>query len=251
MNFPRLEVALSGYYETQIELDGRISSVQLTPGAALFAPPNCWNLPLWRCRGQLMSILFGKKQIGISVVNVAGDAGDHLTAKKFTLPRPLTGPLARVLDAMVELEVAGSPQEAFPELARALLWCVQAAVQRPPLPPANRAKTLLEEVCVYLQNQYQYNVTRESVARQFGVSPNHLSRIFQQQGQMTFSNYLIHVRTDRAKHLLRSYDLKLDEVAARCGYRETAYFCRVFKKVAKMTPTEYRSRQRLVAAPGS
>lgn len=49
------------------------------------------------------------------------------------------------------------------------------------------------------------------------------------------------VRTDRAKHLLRSYDLKLDDIAARCGYRDTAYFCRVFKRLAKMTAADYRA----------
>jgi YesN/AraC family two-component response regulator len=109
---------------------------------------------------------------------------------------------------------------------------------------------LLEDVCVYLQNHYQYDITRESVARQFGISPSYLSRIFQLQGHMTFSSYLMHVRADRAKHLLRSYNLKLDEVSARCGYRDTAYFCRVFKRLAKMTPAEYRTQQRLMPEAG-
>lgn len=251
VNFPRLEVPLSGCYESQIEVGGRVTTVSLTPGSALFAPPNCWNLPVWRQRVQLMSLLFGQKQMGVSLVSLKRPAGGEMTVRKFSMPRPLTGPLPRVLEAMVALHEAGEPQAAFPELARALLRCTQAAFRQPSPQPVNRARTLLEEVCIYLQNQYQYNVTRESVARQFGVSPNHLSRVFQQQGHMTFSNYLIHVRTDRAKHLLRSYDLKLDEVAARCGYRETAYFCRVFKKLAKMTPAEYRARQKAPAeTPG-
>ena len=100
---------------------------------------------------------------------------------------------------------------------------------------------MLEEACVYLQNHYQYDVTRESVARQFRISPNYLSRIFQVQGHMTFSSYLMHVRTDRAKFLLRSYNLKLDDIAERCGYHDTAYFCRVFKRLSKLTPAEYRA----------
>lgn len=61
---------------------------------------------------------------------------------------------------------------------------------------------------------------------------------------MTFSHYLMHVRTDRAKHLLASYDLKLADVAARCGYRDLAYFCRVFRKLAKATPSQYRAQRR-------
>ena len=65
---------------------------------------------------------------------------------------------------------------------------------------------------------------------------------------MTFSSYLMHVRTDRAKHLLRSYGLKLDEVAARCGYRDTAYFCRVFKRATGLSPHQYVMKARLERA---
>ena len=61
---------------------------------------------------------------------------------------------------------------------------------------------------------------------------------------MTFSNYLTHVRIDRAKHLLRSYNFKLDEIAERCGYHTTPYFCQTFKRLTKLTPAEYRVKSR-------
>lgn len=100
-------------------------------------------------------------------------SGHGPTAQKLFLPRPLTGPLPKILDAMIEL-----PAAAFPELARALLCCVPQAVRQPAPQPVNRAKSLLEDVCIYLQNHYQYDITRNFVARQFNVSPNHLSRVF-------------------------------------------------------------------------
>ena len=248
VNFPRVELPLRGRYENLIEFDRRSTTVTLTPGTALFAPPNCWNLPTWRHPVRLISILFGKKQLGISLVTADGRTNPGLAAQKFSIPRPLTGPLPRVVDAMMELHTVGEPAAAYPALTRALLLCMHEAIRLPVLHSGTRARLLFEDVCVFLQNQYQYNVTRDSVARQFGISPNHLSRVFQMYGHMTFSNYLMHVRTDRAKHLLRSYDLKLDDVAARCGYRDTAYFCRVFRRLAKITPSEYRYRRRSLAA---
>jgi YesN/AraC family two-component response regulator len=84
------------------------------------------------------------------------------------------------------------------------------------------------------------------VAAQFGITPNHLSRLFQTHGHMTFSNYLTHVRIDRAKHLLQNYNLKLDEIAALCGYYDAPHFCHVFKRLTKTTPAEYRVKMRPV-----
>lgn len=255
VNFPRLEILLTGCYENQIESGKQLTTVQLKPGDALFAPPNCWNLPTWRQPVRLMSILFGKKQLGISIVTSKDPDKPRLVAQKFFQPRPLTGPVPKILDAMLELQATDALDAPFADLARALLHCLGTSRHRPESPEACPTKSLLEEACVYLQNHYQYDVTRESVAQQFEISPNYLSRIFQLQGHMTFSSYLMHVRTDRAKFLLRNYNLKLDDIAERCGYRDTAYFCRVFKKLTKVTPAEYRANQKaspaIVVSPQS
>lgn len=243
VNFPRLEVPLSGCYENQIEAQHQVATVRLRPGTALFAPPNGWNLPTWRQPVQLLSILFGKKQIGISIVSSRNPHAPRLTAQKFSRPRPLTGPIPKILEALLELPMTERTAPAFTDLSRALLLCLGENYPVAQTHALSPTRALLEEICVYLQSHYQYEVTRESVAEHFNISPNYLSRIFQVQGHMTFSQYLMHVRADRAKHLLRTYNLKLGEVAARCGYRDLAYFCRVFKKLAKVTPAEYRGSQ--------
>jgi AraC-like DNA-binding protein len=251
VNFPRLEIPLSGCYENKIATDRQIATVSLRPGDALFAPPNCWNLPTWRHPFRLLSVLFGKKQLGLSIVTLSHPSKPRLVAEKFSQPRQITGPVPKILDALLELHAAGLPEAPFAELAQALLQCLSRSYQPIENPEVSPAKSLLEEVCVYLQNHYPYELTRESVARQFGISPNHLSRIFQMQGHMTFTNYLMHVRTDRAKFLLRNYNLKLDDIAARCGYHDPTYFCRVFKKLAKVTPAEYRAAQKQTVTTGS
>jgi AraC-like DNA-binding protein len=251
VNFPRLEVPLTGCYENQIESEGHITMVRLKPGDALFAPPNCWNLPTWRRPVRVMALLFGKKQLGISIVTSKSPAKPGLMVEKFSQPRPLTGPVPKILEAMMEVQALGGPSSVIADLVRALLGCLSESFLHPETVAVGSTKSLLEDVCVFLQSHYQYDITRESVARQFGVSPNYLSRIFQLQGNMTFSSYLMHVRADRAKYLLRSYNLKLNDVAARCGYHDTAYFCRVFKRLTRATPAEYRAQHKLSAVPFS
>jgi AraC-like DNA-binding protein len=48
------------------------------------------------------------------------------------------------------------------------------------------------------------------------------------------------VRIDRAKWMLAHYDIPVKEVAMRCGFEESSYFCQVFRRRAKLTPVEYR-----------
>jgi AraC-like DNA-binding protein len=242
--FPRLEIPLAGCYENTIEQQGDMTTVSLRPGSVFFAAPNCWNAPTWRLNVELISILFGKKHLGVSLVTHHGPGTPKLAVQKFSTHFPVTGPLPHILEAMVEAQMTREPRVAYPELAVALVRCVHALLQHPEERTVHRAQSLFESVCIYLQNHYQYDITRGTVAQEFKITPNHLSRLFQAHGHMTFNNYLTHVRIDRSKFLLCNYNLQLTEVSSRCGYRDTPYFCRVFKRITKATPAEYRTTYR-------
>jgi AraC-like DNA-binding protein len=247
VNFPRIEIPLRGIYRNQIESGDSIKTVSVQPGMALFAAPNCWNLPEWQPGLDLLCLLFGRTQLGISLVSARTRGPMQVAVKKSSLPRPLTGPLPHLLNALAEYAPGDSHAESHAEITRTIIRCVEELVRQPVAAPASRTMALLEDIRVFLQSHYQYEITRDSVAHQFGISPNHLSRLFQTHGHMTFSSYLTHVRIDRAKHLLRNYTLKLDDVAARCGYHDTPYFCHVFKRLTKNTPIGYRLKDRPAA----
>jgi AraC-like DNA-binding protein len=140
------------------------------------------------------------------------------------------------------MEAMDSPRQTLTELTRALIHSVEDLLKQPRVQSVSHAQRLLEDIRVFIQNHYQYQITRDSVAQQFSISPNHLSRLFQTHGHTTFSGYLTQVRIDRAKYLLRSYNLNVDNIAAHCGYNDTPYFCHVFKHLTKCTPKEYRLR---------
>jgi AraC-like DNA-binding protein len=240
VGFPRLEIPLGGDYENEGEFEGNAKLVSIKPGSALFAPPHCWNRPTWRRPVRVLSVLFGHKHLGFSLVTSAGNASGGMTAEKSSIAQQLGGAMFRITEALGDLNDGLSPPEALPGLVRSLLYLVRWSLEHPPLVKRRSAVQRFELISVYLQSHYQQEITRDRVAEQFGISPNHLSRLFRSSGHMKFNEYLTHVRTDRAKFLLRNYPMRIDEISRQCGYNDTAYFCRVFRRVTKCTPGDYR-----------
>lgn len=240
VNFPRLTAPLSGVFETEIEQVGKPVALKLSPGQAVFAPPNCWNKPTWRKAVKTISFLFGRRQTGISLVECSGGGEESLRADKMAINSPLSGPAQKILQALLELRATGSGFSAFPQLVDSLLHSCRELMRESNPAKQRKAFNLLQNVCAYLQENFQHDINRESVAGQFQITPNHLSRLFKTEGSMKFNDYLTYVRVDRAKFMLGKYDMTLKEIALRCGYPDLGYFCRVFKNIVHKTPTQYK-----------
>lgn len=242
VSFLRVEIPLRGVYRNRVESNGAVREVNLRPGSALLAPPHCWNLPEWRPGLELLCLGFSRARINLSLVSASAKRRQQIAARKSSLRQPPHGPVHHIVSALEELPTGEVAGPIATELIRALLHSVEHLLHQPADQPVSQAQRLLDDIREFLQSHYQYEITRDSVAQQFEVSPNHLSRLFRTHGRMTFSGYLTQVRMDRAKHLLRNYNLKLQDIAVRCGYHDTPYFCHVFKHATKSTPKEYRLR---------
>ncbi len=94
---------------------------------------------------------------------------------------------------------------------------------------ASRSRALFEAIRVYIDEHY---ATPYPGIRRAGVLylPNYLSHLFQKTGAVGFNEYLTHTRLEHARQLLKGYDLKVKEVAHACGFVDSNYFCRLFRK---------------------
>ena len=79
-----------------------------------------------------------------------------------------------------------------------------------------------------------------SVARDLGVSTEHLCRVLKHHTGQTFVALLRRARTDAARQLLRATTLSMKQIADRVGFRTASQFYRDFKKLYGTPPTEYR-----------
>ncbi|WP_163504523.1 helix-turn-helix transcriptional regulator, partial [Escherichia coli] len=92
----------------------------------------------------------------------------------------------------------------------------------------------------YIDLHFAEPLSRESVAQSFYLSPNYLSHLFQKCGPMGFNEYLNHIRLEQARMLLKGHDMKVKDVAHACGFADSNYFCRLFRKNTERSPSEYR-----------
>ena len=86
--------------------------------------------------------------------------------------------------------------------------------------------------------------TLARAARAVGVSANHLNRLLRQQTGLTFRQLLIQRRIELAKTLLRNGDESCTEIAMTCGFGDSNYFARLFRRKTGVTPSEFRRRAR-------
>lgn len=79
-----------------------------------------------------------------------------------------------------------------------------------------------------------------ALAKQAGLSASHLSLLFRQQLRSSPMRILERMRMDRARQLLESPYDAVKTIAGACGYRQTSYFCRVFRNRTAQSPGQYR-----------
>lgn len=81
------------------------------------------------------------------------------------------------------------------------------------------------------------------IAEYVDLSPNYFSTFFKQNTGSTVNDFIIHLRIEHAKHLLRTTNLKLYEISEQIGIPDANYLNILFKKVCHITPTQYRKER--------
>ncbi|WP_223589376.1 response regulator transcription factor [Neobacillus bataviensis] len=99
---------------------------------------------------------------------------------------------------------------------------------------------IIYDIEKYLQANFDQDVKLQEISDHFYISREYISRKFKQEFNVNISDYIVRIRMERAKALLKNRQLKIYEIAGMIGYQDDKYFRKVFKKVEGVTPNEYR-----------
>lgn len=91
-----------------------------------------------------------------------------------------------------------------------------------------------------IDSEFFKNVTLEEIAGRVGVSSQYLSKIFKEETNQTFVEYLTNLRINRAKEIIQTSDQPIKQVGIMVGYKDPNYFSRIFRSVVGISPSDFR-----------
>jgi AraC-like DNA-binding protein len=113
--------------------------------------------------------------------------------------------------------------------------------------PHEYADERIAQVVRYINENYNHITDIEEIAEHFFISKFHLCRIFNKNLGIPLVTYLNTIKIREACTLIKEGHLNLTEIAIRCGFNSSSYFCKVFKSEKGLSPTEYKKQQRKTA----
>lgn len=94
----------------------------------------------------------------------------------------------------------------------------------------------------FIQNNYSNFIKVSDISHYLCLNRTYLTSLFQKNLGMSPQQFLIQFRMTKAAELLTKTDLSVADIARSCGYNDPLAFSKSFKKIKKMSPTEYRSQ---------
>lgn len=107
--------------------------------------------------------------------------------------------------------------------------------------PNNRAEPVeIWKARKFIEQYSGEELSLSTVAKAVNISANHLSEKFKQVTGINFVEYIARARFKNACDLLRNPNLRISEIAFATGFQSLSQFNRVFKRIARKSPSQYR-----------
>lgn len=98
---------------------------------------------------------------------------------------------------------------------------------------------LLSEILVYMNEHLTEQVTMEEICHEFYISRSTLQTLFKTHLNTSPKNYLLNMKLQKSKELIRENQYTISEIAYKLGFSSIHYFSRLFKKYFNITPSAY------------
>lgn len=135
--------------------------------------------------------------------------------------------------------------KSFTELLARLSELLDARAGKKPNDEEKRAEVncnlAIRRVEEYVSANLGGDLSLPAVAAQVNLSANYLSMLFKTKTDQKYTEYVLRMRMEKAKKLLKSSEFKIYEISEICGYHSVKHFISTFKKYTGTTPMQYKN----------
>jgi len=101
----------------------------------------------------------------------------------------------------------------------------------------------IKKVLKYIRNNFTNHITVDMIAEDLGISNGYLHKLVKDETGKTLIEIINNYRVEKAKQLIRTTSSALIDIAVECGFNNRQNFHHIFKKIAGMSPQEYRNEK--------
>lgn len=155
----------------------------------------------------------------------------------------------RLMQNLCDYSLLDTLQSEFTEndcfsLAALIESYIKLIVKEYPVSDSSDFSPLIENVKSHIEENIQFDISINSVAKTFNYNEKYLGRLFKKKTGLYFNDYVMTRRVHLAKELLKTTSYSISDISLNLGFNTHSYFNKIFKKLCGITPSEYRKYKR-------
>ena len=240
-SFSHFEIVCSGLLPIMLPASGGFTEMALCPGDILYLVPDAWVGRKAYTKRELLVINLHPEGIECYFSSHIPDCPDGYFPRRsyFTsAPLALGG-----LHILKSFEYYSREKEHHMQLSvfKVFLELIKHAIINDRGRNNTKISSTYKMVLQFVRDNCCTDINRKSVACEFGLSPDYITHLFQKYSPSSFNRVVQQYKMERAADFLRQSKINIDQTASLCGFSETSYFIKTFRRFYGMTPAEYRA----------
>lgn len=238
-SFSHFEVVYSGELPLILPGEEGFTETRLHKNDILYLVPNAWVGRKADTERKLLVINLHSDGIECYFSHHTSGAPDGSSRKSYFTSSPLDAGGLHILKSFEHYSMA---QDTNMQKAvfKAFLELIKNSIIKDEGKSNAKTSSTYKMLLQFMRDNCCSNINRQTTAHEFGLSADHITHLFQKYSDSPFNHVLQQYRMERAAEFLRQSGINIDQTAELCGYNQTSYFIKTFRRFYGMTPAEYR-----------
>lgn len=102
----------------------------------------------------------------------------------------------------------------------------------------------IKDILTFIHHNYSESITLDDVAKNVNLCKSECCRFFKKHTKTTLFDYILFYRIQQSLSLLNDDNMSITEISEKCGFSNSCYYGKIFKRYMKCTPSEYRKNKK-------